>query len=211
MGASIDVSGLGKLSIAPNTNAPLLIVFGGIPVSEDEFDGIHRKKKIYVPSGVYMWNYMSAVQSKFHIFVAVSHHVDGDDAYDKLMSAVQLQSLNPSSQILYLFSGGYKPGRSLLINKDTDPFSSIYLVDIWMGLGDPPTKVIPDFYQHLVNKHSDMITYVYTSFGANNNEARDSIANKLGSQRAILVKGQGGEDGMQTHLRTNAVAVGKLP
>ena len=29
--------------------------------------------------------------------------------------------------------------------------------------------------------------------------------------RATLVKGQGGEDGMQTHLRTNAVAVGKFP
>ncbi len=213
MGSPIDVSGLGKLSVASDPKAPLLVVYGGIPVDQDEFDGIHRekKKKISVSSGVYMWNYMSAIQSRFHIFVAVSHHVDGDDSYAKLMTTVQDQSLNPSSQILYLFSGGYKPGKRLLTSKGADPFSSIYLVDIWMGLGTPPSTAIPDFYEHLVNKHSDMITYVHTTFGANNVEARDFIAKKLGPQKAVLVKWQSGEDGMQTHLRTNTVAVGMLP
>jgi hypothetical protein len=33
----------------------------------------------------------------------------------------------------------------------------------------------------------------------------------LGAQKAILVKGQKGEDSMDTHMRTNTVAVGMLP
>jgi hypothetical protein len=61
-----------------------------------------------------------------------------------------------------------------------------------------------------VNKIPAKITYVYTSFGANNDAARDYIANKLGPQRATLVEGQEGEKGMQVHMRTNTAAVGML-
>jgi hypothetical protein len=70
---------------------------------------------------------------------------------------------------------------------------------------------VPDFYKALVDKIASKITYVYTSFGANNDAARDYIANRLGSQKATLVKGQKREEGMQTHMRTNTVAVGMLP
>ena len=194
----VDISGFGKLSIASNAAAPLLVVFGGITV-----DGVQ--------SGVYMWNYMNGIKDRFHIFVALSNDVDGDKAYDSLMKAVQGQSLSPSQQILYLFSGGYRPGMGLLNSKGSDPFSSIYLVDIWMGVTKKSHSIVPDFYKALVDKIPAKITYVYTSFGANNNGARDYIANRLGSQRATLVQGQKGEDGMQTHMRTNAVAVGLLP
>lgn len=38
----VDIAGHGKLSIASDANAPLLVVFGGIDV-----EGVH--------SGVYMW------------------------------------------------------------------------------------------------------------------------------------------------------------
>jgi hypothetical protein len=62
----------------------------------------------------------------------------------------------------------------------------------------------------VVNKIPAKITYVYTSFGANNDAARDYIANKLGPQRATLVEGQEGEKGMQVHMRTNTAAVGML-
>lgn len=213
MGDPIDIPG-GELSIAPDKSAPLLVVFGGIPVSQTEFDGIKRKKPIYVLSGVYMWNYMSALKSKFHIFVAANTDVHGDKAYDALLTALTANGIDPSQSkpILYLFSGGYKPGIELLGGSGADRFSSIFLVDIWMGFGKKnPTPFVPNFYKHLVNAHADMITYVFTSFGANNDDARDSIAKKLGSQKAILVGHQGVEDGMQTHLRTNTVAVGMLP
>ena len=89
MGDLIDVSGLGKLSIAKDAKVPLLVVFGG--------------KTVGRPSGVYMWDFMNAVQDRFHIFVAVNHHVNGKKAYDALLSTLQTQSLNPSQQILYLF------------------------------------------------------------------------------------------------------------
>ena len=57
---SVDISGQGKLTIAPDADAPLLVVFGGIDVGG-------------VQSGVYMWNYMANIKDKFHIFVALNN------------------------------------------------------------------------------------------------------------------------------------------
>jgi hypothetical protein len=198
MAGSVDISGFGKLSMASDASAPLLVVFGGITVGG-------------VQSGVYMWNYMNGIKDRFHIFVALNNDVDGNKSYDSLVSTLSAQSLSPSQQILYLFSGGYKPGMGLLGSKGSDLFSSIYLVDIWMGVTKKSHSIVPDFYKALVDKIPAKITYVFTSFGANNDAARDYIANRLGSQRATLVKGQKGEEGMQTHMRTNSVAVGTLP
>jgi len=192
----VDIPGYGKLSIASDATAPLLVVFGGITVGG-------------VQSGVYMWNYMKGIKDRFHIFVALNNDVDGNKSYDALMSKLEVESLTASQQILYLFSGGYKMG--LLNAKSSDLFSSIYLVDIWMGVTKKSHSIVPDFYKALVDKIASKITYVYTSFGANNDAARDYIANRLGSQKATLVKGQKSEEGMQTHMRTNTVAVGTLP
>lgn len=198
MGGRIDVSGYGKLSIASKKDAKLLVVFGGITVGGKA-------------SGVYMWDYMGDIIDRFHIFVAVSSDVDGDKAYDALMSAVQAQGLTPSLQILYLFSGGYKPGMGLLSKKSPSLFAAILLVDIWMGVTQQSGSRIPDFYKALVNANAGKVFYVYTSFGANNVAARDYIANQVGGQKATLVRGQNNEEGMQTHMRTNKVAIGKLP
>jgi hypothetical protein len=194
MGSHISVHGYGKLSIAPDAKAPLLVVFGGITVDN-------------VQSGVYMWKYMKGVEDRFHIFVAVSNDVHGDKAYDSLMKIVKEHGLAPPTQILYLFSGGYGPGMPLLRDNGSDRFSSIYLVDIWMGIGKNSHSLVPDFYKVLVNKLPEKITYVYTSFGANNPAVRDYIAGKLGAQKAKLVPGSG----MDTHMSTNTVAVSMLP
>lgn len=212
MGDLIDVAGFGKLSIASKKEAKLLVVFGGIPVDEIEFDGVQRKNPVYLSSGVYMWKFMDALKTRFHIFVSVSHDVNGTKSYDSLIGKLNENGIAPPSvQILYLFSGGQGPGVDLLKSKGTDPFASIFLVDIWMGIGKKSGSRSPDFYTQLVNQHADMITYVYTSGGAANNNARDILVKKLGPQKAILVTGQAGEDGMQTHLRTNAEAIRKLP
>ena len=213
----IDVSGLGKLSIASNKdgtskNATLLVVFGGIPVNKIEFDGIKRKKPVHIPSGDYMWNFMSDLKDRFHIFVAASSAVGGNDAYNALIKKMKEKEIAHSSEILYLFSGGGAPGTELLNDKGSDRFSSIFLVDIWMGFGTKhPSPFMPDFYTHFVNKHADKITYVYTKGGADNDDARDFLVTKLGSQKAIKVTSQAGEDQMQTHLRTNVVALKMLP
>jgi hypothetical protein len=196
----IDVHGLGKLSIAPNTKAPLLVVFGGIDVGG-------------VRSGVYMWKYMSTIEDRFHVFVATSSDVNGTEAYNALMKTFHDNGLTPSRQILYLFSGGYKPGISVLsggVLKDPKPtkaqlFSSIYLVDIWMGLGKHHDPTVANFYKALADSNPGQLTYVYTSFGANNEDARDYIAKKVGA-RATFVKGSG----MEVHMGTNATAVKTL-
>jgi hypothetical protein len=211
MGDLIDVAGLGKLSIASKKDAKLLLVFGGIPVDEIEFDGVQRKTPIYVSSGVYMWPFMNDIKDKYHIFVSVSNDVNGTRAYDSVISKLKENNVAvPSKQILYLFSGGQAPGVDLLTSKGAETFSLIFLVDIWMGIGKKSGSRSPDFYTQLVNKHADLIYYVHTSGGAANNDARDTLVRKLGPS-AILVQGQAGEDGMQTHLRTNAVAVRKIP
>jgi hypothetical protein len=190
---SIDIPGYGKLSMAPDAGAPLIVVFGGIDVSG-------------VPSGFYMWNYMSNIKERFHIFVADNSNVNGTQAYRSLMSTLQAQGRTPSQQILYLFSGGYRPGMDLLTSGGPALFSSIYLVDIWMGVTERSGSWVPDFYKALVNGNAAKITYVYTTFGANNATARDYIANKVGPPRAILVKGQG----MPVHMGTNTEAVARL-
>jgi hypothetical protein len=191
--SSIDIPGYGKLSMAPDASAPLIVVFGGIDVGG-------------LQSGVYMWNYMTKIKDRFHIFVAHNNVVNGPHAYRSLMSTLQAQGLTPSRQILYLFSGGYWPGMNLLTSSGPALFSSIYLVDIWMGVTQKSGSSVPDFFKALADGYAANITYVYTTFGANNEKARKYIANKVGPLRATLVEGKG----MEVHLGTNTVAVGTL-
>jgi len=156
-----------------------------------------------VQSGVYMWKYMKGVEDRFYIFVAVSNvavsnEVNGDKAYDSLLKRVKEHELAPPTQILHLFSGGCGPGMPLLRDDGTDRLSSIDLVDIWMGIGKNSHSLVPDFYKALVNKIPGKITYVYTSFGANDSVVRDYIAGELGSQKGKLVPGSGTD----THVST---------
>ena len=190
MGVLVQVPGQGTLSIAPAGNAPLLVVFGGIDA--------HK-----VHSGVYMWNYMNPLGQRFHIFVALTHHVNGTLAYGALMKAVTDNGLKPSRQVLYLFSGGYKAGIDLL-RGGTSRFDAIYLVDIWLG-----GAIVGDFYKSLADHDALKMTYVYTIFGPNNKVARDYIANKV-APRATLITGLPHESGVATHMRTNVTAVSTL-
>ena len=214
----MDVSG-GKISIASNNDGTtkkttLLVVFGGVDVDKKEFDGVKRKKPIYVPSGDYMWRFMNDdLKGRFHIFVSASNAVGGDASYQSLISKLTEKKVTHTSEILYLFSGGGGPGTQLLDGNGADRFSSVFLVDIWMGFSKKrhPASFMPDFYKSFVNTHANKTTYVFTEGGADNDKARDFLVNKLGSQKAVEVDNQKGEDGMQTHLRTNDVALKMLP
>ncbi len=170
---------IGKLSMASNLSAPLLVVFGGI--------NIGRR------SGIYMWDYMGNIKDRFHIFVAYDNTVNGTLAYSSLMSTLQAQGGIPNQQILYLFSGGWRPGMALLDSRGPALFSSIYLVDIWIGSDESA-----NFYKRLVDGNAAKITYVSTKTGASNDTAREYIANKVGP-RAIRFQGQ--------HMETNTKAV----
>ena len=216
---TVEVPGYGKLSLSPQPNAPLLMVFGGIDVAEsviDPADKAHAKDMIQ--SGVYMWKYFNNLKSRYHIFVAHNPKVNGALAYRYVLFTLQWKGFPPAvcpvkepdpfsgpSQVLYLFSGGYKPGIELLKNYPLKLFSTICLVDIWMG-----SKSIGSYYENLAAANAGKTYYIHTSFGANNDAARDSIARSLGSSRSKLVKGKPGESGMQTHMRTNEEATSRL-
>lgn len=182
---TLPVGDYGKLVISSNKSAPLLVVFGGIPVGGRS-------------SGDYMWDYMGGLKDRYHIFVAKNHNVNGTAAYSSVLKSLQENGTNPSSQILYLFSGGYKPGMSVLTQSGGN-FSSVLLVDIWMK-----GSSLGQYYKDFTKSNSSKVRYYYTSFGANNNDARDFI-----SKNASVSEQQTGT-GMDAHMKTNNLAIASL-
>jgi hypothetical protein len=169
----------GNVAISTNKSAPALIVFGGIDVGG-------RK------SGDYMWDYMGNLTSKYHIFVANNAKINGSTGYNEFISTLSKNGITPSQQILYLFSGGYSPGMNILPTK-ADAFTSIFLVDIWMG-----NTNVESFYKDIVSKYKAKTKYFYTSFGAQNAEARNAIANGAGFSN---------KQSDDTHMNTNKTAL----
>jgi hypothetical protein len=153
-----------------------------------------------------MWDYMGDIKEKYHIFVADGPRVKTpEDSYKKLLDTLQKNGLQAPSQILYLFSGGWRPGMPLLRSAGAATFSSIYLVDIWMD-----DTGVASFYKALADKEAGRLTYIYTRGGAENEDARDYIAKKLGATKATLVDYKTGVHKSVTHMSTNSVAVGML-
>ena len=152
--AAGSVGDYGKFSDGSSKSSPLAIVFGGIPVGGKQ-------------SGEYMYDYFNKTGNKFNLFVASNSNVNGKASYDSVMK----KDISPSKKILYLFSGGYKPGMELLKSVGADAFDKIYLVDIWMG-----NASVSDFYTKLARENKGKVEYYYTSFGANNNTAKNTIS-----------------------------------
>jgi hypothetical protein len=195
MGDFIEVKEAGKLLPAKTATARLLLVFGGTIVNGRT-------------SGTYMWDYMGDFKDKFHIFVAFGTDVKGAEAYKAVMKALDDNHLKASDQILYLFSGGWRPGKQLLTDQQgADAFSAVLLVDIWMRSDSDNGKASATFYKALADSDTKKLSYVYTPNGAVNKQARDYIANRLGADRAKRVDYQKGVDEMDTHMSTNEVAV----
>jgi hypothetical protein len=185
--------GFGKLSLAKKEDAPLLWVFGGIDVG-------HRH------AGEYMWDYMNAFKDRYHIFVATSNRTPGNLAYGSVRSKLDELGIVPSEEILYLFSGGYRPGQQILYTQGSPTFSEILLVDIWMG-----AKVVSDFYKSQADLCAGKMFYVYTDIGPADADAAAYIADRLGPTRATHVPYPKGEKHhMVTHMSTNKVAVTNL-
>lgn len=168
----------GKFSPAKDKNAPLVMVFGGID---------RGKKK----SGSYMYDYFNRTGDKYNLFVAKDHTVNGTSSYENVVS----KAPNAKNKVLYLFSGGYKPGKQVLEKYGADSFTKIFLVDPWMGNAD-----VGKFYADLAAKYPDKIEYYYTEKGAVNSSARDRIAS------SVKTKVQNKKD----HFQTNEDAVNSL-
>ena len=178
---TIDIGNYGKLAMNSNKSAPLLVVFGGIDVGGQK-------------SGVYMWDYVSSLKTKYHVFVADSSRVNGTSTYSNLLKKLSENGLTPSSKILYLFSGGYLPGKPVLTSNNSD-FSRVLLVDIWMG-----NASIESFYKKYANDNKSKTSYFYTTFGANSETARDTIKNTVTSKK----------NDKNDHMKTNKDAVATL-
>lgn len=177
--AAESVGNFGKFSNGANKSSPLAIVFGGIPVGGKQ-------------SGDYMYDYFNKTGNMLNLFIASNSNVNGKASYDSVIK----KDITPSKKILYLFSGGYKPGMELLKSVGTDKFDKIYLVDIWMG-----NTSVSDFYIKLAKENKGKVEYYYTSSGGNNSTARNTISQAV-SKSLLNIK--------NNHMNTNNDAVEAL-
>lgn len=181
-----SIGSYGKFSASPKKDAPLVLVFGGIPVGGRQ-------------SGDYMYDYFDKTKDQYHLFVASSAKVNGIESYNAVMNKVQSLNLNPNKKILYLFSGGYFPGMSILKKIDPKEFDKIYLVDIWMGKKNPK---ISEFYLKIASSMPDKVEYYYTDFGAQNTGARNKMVNTV----KVKMKNQANAHmGKQSSVNVDAV------
>lgn len=181
--SKIDIGDYGKFSEASNKNAPLIMVYGGIDVG--------GKK-----SGEYMYDYLGKIGSSANIFVAKDHKVDGKGSYKAVKDKLSEKSISPSKKILYLFSGGYKPGMELLNSVSASEFDLIYLVDIWMG-----NSKVASFYKNLAENNRGKVRYFYSGDGAQNADAKNSLIKTLNFYKS---------NDQNNHMATNTDAVSDL-
>lgn len=175
-----DLGSYGKFSKGKNSNSPLVVVYGGTNVGG-------RK------SGVYMYDYFGPIADNYDLFVAESHDVNGEASYKALMDKV---GSSTGKKILYLFSGGWRPGMAVLKKWGAKEFDKIYLVDIWMG-----NSSAGNFYVDLAKQNPNKVEYYYTSFGANNNTAKTGISGAVKVHKA---------QDKNDHMATNEDAIASL-
>ena len=178
-----SIGSYGKFTPASSKSSPLVVVYGGIPVGGRE-------------SGDYMYDYFKTTGSKYNLFVANSHKVNGPASYTSIEQKLKSGNINPSKKILYLFSGGYRPGKDLLDKVGAQEFDKIFLVDIWMGSGS-----VSSFYKDLVAKNPGKVEYYYTTYGGNDSKATSYIASK--SSKSF-------KNAKNNHMLTNVDAVSSL-
>jgi alcohol dehydrogenase YqhD (iron-dependent ADH family) len=159
-----------------------VVVFGGIPVGGRQ-------------SGDYMYDYFNKTGNKYNLFVAKTHKVDGAGSYSSLQNKMKEDGISPSKKILYLFSGGYFPGMSLLQKVGAKEFDKIYLVDIWMG-----NPTVSEFYKKLAADNPQKVEYFYTQGGSANPAAAKSIAGSVSKK----------VEGNKGHMATNVDAISSL-
>jgi hypothetical protein len=93
-----------------------------------------------------------------------------------------------------LFSGGYRPGMTLLSKFKAEEFDKIILVDIWMG-----NSTVAQFYKELASNNKEKVEYYYTDYGANNPSARNAISSSVFKKEKA-----------STHMATNIDAIKSL-
>ncbi len=182
-----SIDDLGNFTPSRFESAPLIVVYGGIEVRGRE-------------SGEYMYDYFDKTQNKYNLFVAKNHKVDGLKTYQKLLNFIQQENIYPNKKVLFLFSGGFRPGMTLLNQISPEEFEKIYLVDIYIG----KNASVANFYTKLAKQYPSKIEYYYTGSssqagGSVNLPAKNTIIN------SVFVSKQG-----NNHMSTNEDAVQSL-
>ena len=174
----------GKITVNSDKSAPLVVVFGGTDVGGRV-------------SGDYMYDYFKQdTLPDTTTFIANSSRIDGAQAWSEISGL----GLTPVKKILYLFSGGYLPGMSLLNRVDPTEWAAIYLVDIWIGR-NLTTK---NFYTKLAADFPDKVKYYYTG-GENSAGGSANLAAKR--QIIATVNRSMSSD---SHMGANDIAVTDL-
>lgn len=174
----------GKITVNSDKSAPLVVVFGGTDVGGRV-------------SGVYMYDYFKPdTLPNTTTFIANSSRIDGAQAWSEISGL----DLTPVKKILYLFSGGYLPGMSLLNKIDPTEWAVIYLVDIWIGRN----QNTENFYTNLAADFPDKVKYYYTG---GENSAGGSA--NLAAKRQIIATVNRSKSS-DTHMGANNIAVTDL-
>ena len=174
----------GKIKVNSDKSAPLVVVFGGTDVGGRA-------------SGDYMYDYFKPdTLPDTTTFIANSSRIDGARAWSEISGL----GLTPVKKILYLFSGGYLPGMSLLNKVDPTEWAGIYLVDIWIGRN----QNTENFYTNLAADFPDKVKYYYTG-----GEKSAGGSNNLAAKRQIIAAVNRSK-GSDTHMGANDIAVTDL-
>lgn len=142
---SEPIENYGNFTPSTKEISPLIVVYGGIDVGG-------RK------SGDYMYDYFKQTGNSYNLFVAKDHTIDGYGAYTTLLNYLQNQRIYPNKKALYLFSGGQRPGITLLKRVSPEEFEKIYLVDIYIGQNSETERL----YTELSKKYPNKVEYYYT-------------------------------------------------
>ena len=174
----------GKITVNSDKAAPLIVVFGGTDVGGRA-------------SGDYMYDYFKPdTLPDTTTFIANSSRIDGARAWSEISGL----GLTPVKKILYLFSGGYLPGMSLLNKVAPASWDGIYLVDIWIGRN----QTTKNFYTKLAAEFPDKVKYYYTG---GENSAGGS--NNLAAKRQIIAAVNRSKSSA-SHMGANDIAVTDL-
>lgn len=182
-----DIEGLGNFTPSRFDSAPLVIVYGGIDVKGRS-------------SGEYMYDYFDKTENKYNLFVAKNHRVDGYETYVKLQDFLKQENIYPNRKVLYLFSGGFRPGMTLMSKVNPEEFEKIYLVDIYIG----KNASTANFYTKLAKQYPSKVEYYYT--GSQNQEGgSDNLPAKNTIISSVFTSKRG-----NNHMSTNEDAVASL-
>lgn len=206
---------ISKDSDGDNTQAPYVMMFGGIDVNGNE-------------ARVYMKEYARPLFGLNHVLLARNDDVDFEFCFDhSLNGLIFAPNQPPEKRILYIFSNGVKPAyhyvkavNQFRNNELTYGFDKIYMVDAWLGDNTQLSRDITKAFIQDMKARPDKYVFFYTTEWAENGMNAQTrlaiIGDGTSANRGIValdkrpVTNTSGTTSMQRHLSANTAAVAHL-